>query len=717
MHITSSRRCVLPVLIAALAAAAPAAVAGGKAAPAGGGFTLEQIGSLPFPAELTAAGQRLAWTFNESGRRNVWVAEGPAFTARQLTDSARDDGQELTSVSISPDGEWVVYVRGGDHGTNWDPGPPNPLSLPVPPKVEIWSVPFAGGTPRLLAEGDDPAVSPKGDVVAYLSGGQAWVVPIDGSSPGKRLFVAKGGTRDLQWSPDGSQIAFVSSREDHSFVGVFSGEGQPLRWIAPTTSRDFSPRWSRDGQRLAFVRRPGAGGPPEPVLEQRLEPWALWIADVASGEARLLWSSPETPRGSLPTTHGGVNLRWAAGERLAFLSYVDGWPHLYSIPSSGGEPLLLTPGDFMAEHVGMSPDGSFLVFAGNAGKDPLDVDRRHVVKVPVDRAAAEVLTPGTGLEWSPVVLGDGAVAYLAATAQGPPLPTVRPAGGATPVTLAADRIPADFPTARLVVPKQVVYQAPDGVKVHAQLFEAAGGAARKPAVVFVHGGPPRQMLLGWHYSSYYSNAYALNQYLASRGFVVLSVNFRLGIGYGYDFHRPAEAGARGASEYRDVKAGAEWLRSQPQVDGARIGIWGGSYGGYLTALALARDSGLFATGVDIHGVHDFTAEGARWLGGATWRYEKADFDKAAEVAWSASPVSSIATWRSPVLLIHGDDDRNVRFGQTVDLAQRLRRQGVEFEELVIPDDTHHFLKHANWLRVNHATAEWFEKKLAGPTSR
>ncbi len=143
-----------------------------------------------------------------------------------------------------------------------------------------------------------------------------------------------------------------------------------------------------------------------------------------------------------------------------------------------------------------------------------------------------------------------------------------------------------------------------------------------------------------------------------------------------------------------MKAAAEWLRSQPQVDGARIGIWGGSYGGYLTALALARDSGLFAAGVDIHGV-----------------------EKAADVAWNSSPVSAIATWRSPVLLIHGDDDRNVRFGQTVDLAQRLRRQGVEFEELVIPDDTHHFLKHANWLRVNHATAAWFEKRLAGPTSR
>ncbi len=149
----------------------------------------------------------------------------------------------------------------------------------------------------------------------------------------------------------------------------------------------------------------------------------------------------------------------------------------------------------------------------------------------------------------------------------------------------------------------------------------AGGAAKKPAIIYVHGGPPRQMLLGWHYSDYYTNAYALNQYLASRGYVVLSVNFRLGIGYGYDFHRPPNAGVQGASEYQDVKAGAEYLQRLAQVDAKRIGIYGGSYGGFLTALALARDSQLFAAGVDIHGVHNWTAERAAPL--LENRYEKA----------------------------------------------------------------------------------------------
>jgi dipeptidyl aminopeptidase/acylaminoacyl peptidase len=219
------------------------------------------------------------------------------------------------------------------------------------------------------------------------------------------------------------------------------------------------------------------------------------------------------------------------------------------------------------------------------------------------------------------------------------------------------------------------------------------------------------MLLGWHYSSYYSNAYAVNQYLASQGYVVLSVNYRLGIGYGYEFHRPVDGGSRGASEYQDVKAGAEWLAAQDFVDPAKIGIYGGSYGGYLTAMALGRNSDLFATGVDIHGVHERTNGRTNSLIRPN-RYERApDADKALQVAWESSPASSVPTWKSPVLIIHADDDRNVAFSQSTDLVQRLSEAGVDMETLVIVDDTHHFMMHANQMKVNMAVAEYFGRKL------
>jgi dipeptidyl aminopeptidase/acylaminoacyl peptidase len=311
-----------------------------------------------------------------------------------------------------------------------------------------------------------------------------------------------------------------------------------------------------------------------------------------------------------------------------------------------------------------------------------------------------------------VVTGDGkSIVFIGATAQQPPVPAVMPITGGKPAWIGADRIPADFPAAQLVTPRKVVYRSPDGVEVHAQLFEKSGGAAKKPAVVFVHGGPPRQMLLGWHYSDYYTNSYALNQYLASKGFVVLSVNYRLGIGYGRDFQHPVSAGSQGAAEYTDVKAGADYLRALPQVDPRRIGIYGGSYGGFLTAMALARNSDLFAAGVDIHGVHDWTTERARGIMNRD-RYEQApDLDRALEVAYRSSPVSYIAEWKSPVLLIHGDDDRNVRFSQTVDLARRLAKAKVPYEEMIIPDDTHHFMRHANSVKADSAVADFLSRKL------
>ena len=219
------------------------------------------------------------------------------------------------------------------------------------------------------------------------------------------------------------------------------------------------------------------------------------------------------------------------------------------------------------------------------------------------------------------------------------------------------------------------------------------------------------MLLGWNYSDYYSNAYAVNQYLASRGFVVLAVNYRLGIGYGFDFHQAPNAGMRGASEYQDIVAAGEFLRSYPQVDGQRIGVYGGSYGGYLTALALAKNSDLFAAGVDIHGVHNYTSENGRRLGMGQWEYEPTDRDSAAAVAWKSSPVAYVKTWKSPVLFIHGDDDRNVRFAETLDLLARVREAGIPYEEIVIPDDTHHWMLHRNNLTVNNAVVDFFERKL------
>jgi dipeptidyl aminopeptidase/acylaminoacyl peptidase len=278
--------------------------------------------------------------------------------------------------------------------------------------------------------------------------------------------------------------------------------------------------------------------------------------------------------------------------------------------------------------------------------------------------------------------------------------------------LAPETMPTGYPQDRLVAPTAVTFTANDGVETYGQLFLPPSGAvragARARAIIFLHGGSRRQMLLGWNYGSYYHHAYAMNQALAQRGWVVLSLNYRSGIGYGRDFREAIEYGAGGGREYRDVVAAAQWLRKRADVDSTKIALWGGSYGGYLTAQGLSRNPELFAAGVDVHGVHDWNVGIATFLPD----YNPLEDPVAARVAFESSPLSAVSRWRDPVLLVHGDDDRNVRFIETLSLIEKLRGQGVPVEQLVLPDEIHGFLRHESWMRVFESALEFLERRVA-----
>src|SRR5262249_32397082 len=151
----------------------------------------------------------------------------------------------------------------------------------------------------LVDDGDSPAISPRGDVVAFVKEGQIWTSPLDGSSPPKRLFSCRGTMGSPVWSPDGRRLAFIANRTDHAFVGMYRGSSMPIQWIDPSTTRDGSPRWSQDGRELAFVRRPGLGVAPEPVKKIPQAAWSIWIADTSTGRARELWKSPTTANGAV----------------------------------------------------------------------------------------------------------------------------------------------------------------------------------------------------------------------------------------------------------------------------------------------------------------------------------------------------------------------------------------------------------------------------------
>ena len=668
-------------------------------------FTLDQVMSAPFPEDLVAAptGGTVAWVFNDRGARNIWVAAPPDYRGRAVTNYPDDDGQEITDLRWTPDAKAIVYVRGG--GKNGRGEYPNPLSVTGGVTQNVWIVSLTSGAPRRLGEGHGPAVSPKGDRVAFTQGGQVWSASLTDSVAATQLIHARGSANSLRWSPDGTRLAFVSDRGDHNFIGLYDFAAKSLRFLDPSTDTDIEPAWSSDSKRVAFMRIPaGVGGLPF-TPQRSAQPWSIRVADVTSGTGRQVWIA-DTGRGSAFREVTADNqIAWLAGDRIVFPWEKDGWTHLYSVAVTGGASTLLTPGAFEVEDVAPSADGAQVYFSSNQD----DIDRRHLWRVPPAGGGAVALTKGTQLEWSPVPTSDGKLAFLHADGKQPPRPAIVVSGAPATRDLAPGAIPAGFPTAALVEPQQVIFSSTDGVPIHGQLFLPRNlkPADKRPAVIFFHGGSRRQMLLGWHYFYYYRNAYALNQYLVSRGFVVLSVNYRSGIGYGMEFREALHYGAQGASEFQDVMAAGLYLRNRADVDPQRIGLWGGSYGGFLTAMGLAKASDLFAAGVDLHGVHDWNIEIQNWVPS----YDPEKQQNAGKLARESSPVSYVDDWRSPVLLIQGDDDRNVQFSQTVQLAAALRARHVDVEQLVFPDDIHDFLLHAHWMQAYTAAADFLQRKL------
>jgi dipeptidyl aminopeptidase/acylaminoacyl peptidase len=672
-------------------------------------FTLRQVMSAPFNSELSASpkGQSFVWISDQEGRRNLWLAEsggGLSYTARALTHYDADDGVDLGNITWTPDGASVIYARGGDFEFPEKPSP-NPAMLKDGVEQDIWIVPVQGGEPRKLAAGRAPAISPNGKTLAYLLKDQVWTLNL--ATPDAKpaaLFQGRGTPASLGWPPTGNALAFVSHRDDHSFIGVFSFATNSLSYIDPGTEEDNEPVWSPDSRQIAFLRIPPDTTGIDFKPRRTAQPWSIRVADVQSGQGHEIWRAQEGSGSVFHDVATVHQLYWAAGDRLVFPWEATGWNHLYSIPAAGGVATELTPGAFEVEHVAESPDHKTIVYSSNQD----DIDRRHVWQVGVGGGAPKQLTTGKGIEVFPAVAANGTVAVLRSDAYTPMRPAIVDTNGELR-DLAPSLIPADFPAAKLIVPKQVIFSAADGVQIHGQLFlpTAANDGQRHPALVFFHGGSRRQMLLGWHYMQYYSNAYAENQYLASLGYIVLSVNYRSGIGYGLNFREALNYGAAGASEFNDVQGAGLYLRSRSDVDPARIGVWGGSYGGYLTGLALSRASDMFAAGVDFHGVHDWNLELNIWQPA----YDPNADPQAARVAWESSPLASVKGWRSPVLLMQGDDDRNVQFSQTVRLANALRAQGTPFEEHIFPDEIHDFLLHRTWLAAYGYEADFFEHHL------
>src|SRR3984957_6870707 len=296
-------------------------------------FSLEQVLSAPFPSELTAApkGGAVAWVLNEHGARNVWVADAPTYSGRRLTNYRDDDGQEIAQLTWTPDGRSIVFVRGGDFENHRDN--PTPASLPQGVEQAIWIAP-AASAPRKITEGSDPAVSPTGDRLVFLRKHEIWSIGLDDNAKPSQLIHSKGQASELRWSPDGSKLAYVSTRGDHSFIAIYTVADQSLSYLDPSVDRDSRPVWSPDSKQVAFIRIPAATlsiG----ARRSASPPWSIRIAYTESGAGRELWRASDGPGSAFHAMSAESQLFWGVVDRIVFPWERTGWMHLYSISTHG----------------------------------------------------------------------------------------------------------------------------------------------------------------------------------------------------------------------------------------------------------------------------------------------------------------------------------------------------------------------------------------------
>ncbi|WP_336965569.1 S9 family peptidase [Sphingobium aquiterrae] len=633
---------------------------------------LEALLAAPivYQPSRSADGRSIAFPAREGRTRSIFFVP-PGGKARALVRYAEDDGQEMSQVAVSADGGLVAFIRGGAPNSKGEV--PDPRSLPEPPKREIFVVETKDGTTVFRTEGHAPQFSPDGKLLIWRTGRGVVSAPIAPSSGqpgvGTPAFLLSGTVDQIRFSPDGSRIAY----ERLGGIETLDLRTRTLRLAQrPPGATDRDPSWSRDGSRLAFRRISsqmpyrfyGYAGPAEVPL-----PWSIHVAEGSDMKVREVWKADKgvgsdfypLDQDASKTGLEWTQLFWSDSDEIAFIWERDGWRHLYAVPAIGGAARLLTPGEGEIESAAVSLDGKQLVYAHNIG----DLDRRQVSAVPFAGGAPVSLSSDPDAsQWSPTALADGGVAYVEGGWSATPHIVVREADGRR-TDVGGVAPPAHYPGGQMAKPQAVSFTGTDGQIAFGQLFvpKKSNGCG----VIFVHGGIRRQMLLGYHYIDIYSNLYELNQYFTLRGCVVLSIEYRSSIMRGHAFRNPPEWGSSGASEYKDVLGGARYLLGRKDLGVKRLGIYGLSWGGYLTAQAIARNSDVFSVGFDMAGVHEFA--------GDSFRY---------------SPAAFAEGWRSPVLLASGDDDRNVDMGQTMMLVDLLnkREKRSELEMRVYPNEVH-----------------------------
>lgn len=708
-------------LLGALLGLACAATATAQTAASKSHLTIEQLIGIKHPSNplWSPDGKYVAFIWDRADVRNLYVAGA----------DGRGAPVQLTSF---PEGsvDNVFWSAGSD-------------TLYFPHEDSLWQVSVAGGAPRPVwsetDHGQGFVPSPDATRVAFVRGGRS---EDEGGGHGSDLIIRSlsGATEstvahddvslgNIRWSPDGKSLVYVAGSKiiHHDESPSYSGAKLIYRVSEFVPGQIYAIRL--DGSKPVAIAKPAEYGGLAWIDPYRLvfdgeskdfKKYFIYAADVATGSVKVIHEITEEKFWSIPDWGEAGAQPWPSpnGKWIAFLSDQDGWDHLYVMPSSGGDAVQITKGKFEAWRPAWSHDSARIAFDANLENHPGD-RMLGVANIGDDPAHATVtyITQGKGTNIEPHWSADDALLVYQHTDahNSADLFAIATTGTGKPVRL-TDSMPAGIDHSQFVEPQFVHYSGPDGKQVPAWLFvpKNLDKTKKHPAILWIHGDGVNQNYDGWHVQRNYAVYYSIHQYFLQKGYVVLAPDYRGSIGYGRDWRTGVYMDV-GGKDAKDAWMGANYLKSLSYVDGDRIGVWGLSYGGFFTLIAMTDQPTLFRCGVDVAGVVDFAMYYSDPYHGGWTASRMGAPEENPQVYAKASPISHIDRLARPLLVLHGTADVNVPFLESVWLVdEALKKQkGGLLSFMIYPGEFHYFSREHVLLDAWHRVDDFFDLHLRG----
>jgi len=469
--------------------------------------------------------------------------------------------------------------------------------------------------------------------------------------------------------------------------------GTPTQGQPRERDRDvqlFNTQWSEDGKNLVALARSA----------DNKDRWVMAI-DPATAKVKALDHLHDDAWIGGP---GSFTLGWLPDNKtIYFQSERDGWAHLYAVSIEGGEPKQLTSGKFEVSDVRLSQDKTKFFFTSSEGS-PFE---RHLYSMPVTGGARTRITTMAGNNDATISPDETTLAIIRSFSNKPPelyIAPNKPNAGANEIKQITTSPTEEWLSHNWIDPPIVTFKARDGADVPARLYKPANWKKGGPAVFFVHGAGYLQNVHKW-WSSYFRE-YMFHHLLMERGYLVLDVDYRASAGYGRDW-RTGIYRHMGGKDLTDHVDAAKWLVAEHGVDPKRIGLYGGSYGGFITLMAMFTEPDVFAAGAALRPVTDW----AHYNHGYTSNILNVP-QSDAESYKRSSPIYFAQNLKGALLICHGMVDINVHFQDSVRLAQRLIELRKENWELAVyPVEDHGFVQPSSWADEYKRILKLFETNL------